>query len=352
MSEAGSSPTRTVARPTRPSSTTWAATSSRTLAASALPSITVAGIRSSLQRKPARRAAPVPAGAHVPDERPLERRSLRQLAEVRLEPVEDELEDIGVGLVALVDELEAPLEADDVGVRRQIRGEGRIEQPRRAHRDAVLEELRGMRERRIARRREERARGRDVHAQVVAPELELEPAELVDEAAEVQLQPPPLAQARRAVQPPVESRVAAEVAQRRPGHVGGDAARRVMGAHVGQCGQKRPRLQPWRAGIEGPVHALVERAHERDELVTPLLEERLLRAGRLRREQVPRVVVGKAEASEQIPHSLDMFILPPGSKLSPWQSACLARTTPRRSRRAGRRSPSTARRPRSTSRRT
>src|SRR3954452_15615415 len=42
MCDAGSSPTRTVARPTWPRSATLAATSSRTFAASALPSMTVA----------------------------------------------------------------------------------------------------------------------------------------------------------------------------------------------------------------------------------------------------------------------------------------------------------------------
>src|ERR1041385_6097355 len=45
MCEAGSSPTRTVARPTCPRSATDAATSSRTLAPSALPSMIVAGTR-------------------------------------------------------------------------------------------------------------------------------------------------------------------------------------------------------------------------------------------------------------------------------------------------------------------
>src|SRR5581483_12387479 len=43
MCDAGSSPTRTVARPTWPSSATEAATSSRTFAPSALPSMIVAG---------------------------------------------------------------------------------------------------------------------------------------------------------------------------------------------------------------------------------------------------------------------------------------------------------------------
>src|ERR1700756_601220 len=45
MCDAGSSPTRTVARPTWPSSATDAATSSRTFAPSALPSMIVAGTR-------------------------------------------------------------------------------------------------------------------------------------------------------------------------------------------------------------------------------------------------------------------------------------------------------------------
>src|ERR1043165_892760 len=45
MCEAGSSPTRTVARPTWPSSATDAATSSRTFAPSTLPSMIVAGMR-------------------------------------------------------------------------------------------------------------------------------------------------------------------------------------------------------------------------------------------------------------------------------------------------------------------
>src|SRR5262245_5609942 len=45
MCEAGSSPTRTVARPTWPSSATDAATSSLTFAPSALPSMIVAGTR-------------------------------------------------------------------------------------------------------------------------------------------------------------------------------------------------------------------------------------------------------------------------------------------------------------------
>src|ERR1700756_666381 len=45
MCDAGSSPTRTVARPTWPSSATDAATSSRTFAPSALPSMSVAGTR-------------------------------------------------------------------------------------------------------------------------------------------------------------------------------------------------------------------------------------------------------------------------------------------------------------------
>src|SRR5436190_2361484 len=45
MSDAGSSPTRTVASPRPPSSSTSAATSARTLAASALPSMTVATAR-------------------------------------------------------------------------------------------------------------------------------------------------------------------------------------------------------------------------------------------------------------------------------------------------------------------
>src|SRR5690349_589565 len=45
MCEGGSSPTRTVASPTWPSSATDAATSSRTLAPSALPSMIVAGTR-------------------------------------------------------------------------------------------------------------------------------------------------------------------------------------------------------------------------------------------------------------------------------------------------------------------
>src|SRR6188472_1946231 len=52
MCDAGSSPTRTVARPTWPSSATDVATSSRTFAPSALPSMRVAGIAASLAPGP------------------------------------------------------------------------------------------------------------------------------------------------------------------------------------------------------------------------------------------------------------------------------------------------------------
>src|ERR1700757_3066430 len=54
MWEAGSSPTRTVARPTWPSSATDAATSSRTFAPSALPSMSVAGTRRVYSLRPMR----------------------------------------------------------------------------------------------------------------------------------------------------------------------------------------------------------------------------------------------------------------------------------------------------------
>src|SRR5436305_6884655 len=53
MWDAGSSPTSTVARPTWPRSATLAATSSRTLAASALPSIMVAAIGLSVRENAA-----------------------------------------------------------------------------------------------------------------------------------------------------------------------------------------------------------------------------------------------------------------------------------------------------------
>src|SRR5579884_357205 len=54
MCEAGSSPTRTVARPTWPSSATEAATSWRTFAPSALPSMSVAGTRRGYSLRPMR----------------------------------------------------------------------------------------------------------------------------------------------------------------------------------------------------------------------------------------------------------------------------------------------------------
>src|SRR6266699_1590005 len=54
MWEAGSSPTRTVARPTWPSSATDAATSSRTFAPSALPSMIVAGTGRGYSLRPMR----------------------------------------------------------------------------------------------------------------------------------------------------------------------------------------------------------------------------------------------------------------------------------------------------------
>src|SRR5438105_844993 len=53
MCDAGSSPTSTVARPTWPRSATFAATSSRTFAASALPSIMVADIGLSVRENAA-----------------------------------------------------------------------------------------------------------------------------------------------------------------------------------------------------------------------------------------------------------------------------------------------------------
>src|SRR2546429_6444531 len=76
------------------------------------------------------------------DDRALERRALRKVVDVGCDPMEDEPQDVRVAVPALAHELEPALKSHDVRLRREVLGELRIEQPRRADRQAG----RGLRE--------------------------------------------------------------------------------------------------------------------------------------------------------------------------------------------------------------
>src|SRR5437762_49330 len=76
------------------------------------------------------------------DDRALERRALREVVDLGCDPVEDEPQDVRVAVPALAHELEPALKSHDVRLRREVLGELRVEQPRRAGRQA----RRGLRE--------------------------------------------------------------------------------------------------------------------------------------------------------------------------------------------------------------
>src|SRR5882672_12364548 len=66
------------------------------------------------------------------DDRALECRPLREVVDIRRDPMEYEPQDIGIAIEALAHQLEAALESHDVRLGLQVLGELRIEQPRRA----------------------------------------------------------------------------------------------------------------------------------------------------------------------------------------------------------------------------
>src|SRR5947207_2958553 len=93
------------------------------------------------------------------DDRALERCALRKVVDRGCDPMEDEPQDVRVAVPALAHELEPALKSHDVRLRREILGELRVEQPRRADRQAC----RGLRE--MAREEGPRARKRVVARQ-------------------------------------------------------------------------------------------------------------------------------------------------------------------------------------------
>src|SRR2546429_5752941 len=71
------------------------------------------------------------------DDRALQRRALRKVVDPRRDAVEDEPQDVRVAVVALADEPESAPKAHDVRIGREILGELRIEEPRRADRETL-----------------------------------------------------------------------------------------------------------------------------------------------------------------------------------------------------------------------
>src|ERR1700694_5826743 len=160
--------------------------------------------------QPASSILPLPPRTQVRDDGAFERRATGKVVDVRRDAVEDEPQDVRVAVVALAHEREPALETEDVRVRLEVLGKLRIEQPRRADRktrrrprEMTREEGLGLSERVVARLGGERTalgdmdpervgtfrkgfgdmRGADAHA------VELETAQLIERAAEVQREP-------------------------------------------------------------------------------------------------------------------------------------------------------------------
>ena len=134
MCEAGSSPTRTVARPTCPSSATEAATSSRTFAPSALPSMSVAVIASEVTRASVTRHCRLRACGRRARARASCARRSRSRSGSRVWKTNSQ--HVGVAVLAFVrSSSKRRWKRDDVRVRRAAASAScGIEQPRRAAR--------------------------------------------------------------------------------------------------------------------------------------------------------------------------------------------------------------------------
>src|SRR5947207_758024 len=169
------------------------------------------------------------------DDRALQRRALRKVVDPRRDAVEDEPQDVRVAVVALADEPESAPKAHDVRIGREILGELRIEEPRRADRETrrslgkvTREERPRLRKRVVARLWGERPALGDVDAErgfTLAECVrdvrrahvhtgELKTAELIDRAAEMEREPPAGPKAPVAEQQSIAFEVAAEVGER------------------------------------------------------------------------------------------------------------------------------------------
>src|SRR5437762_6954494 len=189
------------------------------------------------------------------DDRALQRRALRKVVDPRRDAVEDEPQDVRVAVVALADEPESAPKAHDVRIGREILGELRIEEPRRADRETrrslgkvTREERARLRQRVVARLWGERPALGDVDAErgfTLAECVrdvrrahvhtgELKTAELIDRAAEMEREPPAGPKAPVAEQQSIAFEVAAEVGERGPRHLIGNSPPRMEAAHVGE----------------------------------------------------------------------------------------------------------------------
>ena len=231
MCDAGSSPTRTVARPTWPSSATEAATSSRTFAPSALPSMIVAVTaarlpRSAPARSPPARIRSTSARSSVVRESarrdPARTCGRRTGARRRSPPVPRPAARSGAGSGRCS---MTPAVLRRAGGRAATRctwpcdGSDRPRAPART--------------RRRTRRDRAGAPSRDVDVEhAVAVVLELEPAELGELPVPDQLDPLDLPAARLAAARPVQCDVAGQRLERGAGLLSGEGERPVPGLQL------------------------------------------------------------------------------------------------------------------------
>src|SRR3989442_9991571 len=208
----------------------------------------------SLQPEPAGAIAPVPSGAQVRDDRALQRGPLRELVDVRRDPLEHESQDLGVTVGVPTDDPKASLEANDVRALVEVLRELIVEEPRVAHANAPRrfrkvrrKEFPGPAERRVARLGGERTAFWYVDAErgtsLESREIELEPTERVDHSAEVQRQPRTRPEPAVPEKAPVACEVASEIGEGRPGDVVRYAPQLVPGAHVAERSQEQVHVE-------------------------------------------------------------------------------------------------------------